>query len=64
MINKEEAITIAKNSMPQPISDFQIENTKLIDNVWCIGLRNVKNGKGFEVEIDADTGKIIGGGGG
>lgn len=64
MISKEDAIIIAKNVMPQPIIDYIVENVKLIDNVWCVGLKNKNNGKGFEVEIDAETGRVIGGGGG
>lgn len=64
MISREKAIEIAKNAMPKPIEDFVVENTNLQDNVWYIGLRNKKNKRGFEVEIDAETGKIIGGGGG
>ena len=60
MISREKAINIALSAMPEP--DYQVVNTVLQNNVWYIGLK--KNGKGFEVEIDANTGKIIGGGGG
>lgn len=60
MISKDKAISIAKNAMPE--KGYSVDNAVLKNNVWYIGLS--KNGRGFEVEIDANTGKIIGGGGG
>ena len=60
MISKEKAISIAKSRMPE--SGFKVTNAVLSDGVWYIGLS--KNGRGFEVEIDANTGRVIGGGGG
>lgn len=60
MITKEAAIKIALNAMPE--SGFQVKNIVCSNKVWYVGL--TKNGRGFEVEIDAETGKIIGGGGG
>lgn len=60
MISKQQAINIAKSAMPE--SGYVVNNAVLQGTVWCIGLS--KNGRGFEVEIDANTGKIIGGGGG
>ena len=60
MISREKAIQIALSVMPEP--NYKVENTILKNKIWYIGLR--KNNKGFEVEIDAITGKIIGGGGG
>ena len=60
MISRERAIQIALNAMPE--SGFQVASAVLSGKVWCIGL--TKNGRGFEVEIDAETGAIIGGGGG
>jgi len=60
MINKEQAIKIAKKQMPS--KGYKVDNAVLKKNVWYIGLS--KNGKGFEVEIDAKTGRVIGGGGG
>lgn len=60
MISKEKAISIAKNAMPE--KGYRVDNAILKKHVWYIGLS--KNGRGFEVEINADTGKIIGGGGG
>lgn len=59
MISREEAIRIAKKQMPS--KDYKVDNIVLRDKVWYIGLS--KNGRGFEVEIDARTGKVIGGGG-
>lgn len=64
MISREEAIQIAKSAMPQPIENWLVENSVLQNKVWYIGLRDKQLHKGFEVEIDAETGKIIGGGGG
>ena len=60
MISKDKAIGIAKSAMPE--SGYRVDNAVLKDKVWYIGLS--KNGRGFQVEIDANTGKIIGGGGG
>lgn len=60
MISKEKAIQIALSVMPEP--GYTVENAKLINNIWYVGLR--KDGRGFEVEIDAESGKVIGGGGG
>lgn len=60
MISREKAISIAKSAMPE--SGYKVDNAVLQGNIWCIGLS--KNGRGFEVEIDANTGKIVGGGGG
>ena len=60
MISKERAISIAKAQMPS--SGYKVDNAVLDGNIWCIGLS--KNGHGFEVEIDAQTGKVVGGGGG
>ena len=60
MISKSEAISIARAQMPE--SGYKVDNAVLSDGVWYIGLS--KNGRGFEVEIDANTGRVIGGGGG
>jgi len=60
MISKEKAISIAKNAMPE--KGYNVNKAILQGNIWYIGLS--KNGKGFQVEIDANNGKIIGGGGG
>lgn len=60
MISKEKAIKIAKSKMPS--KGYKVDNAVLKGGVWYVGLS--KNGKGFEVEIDANTGKVIGGGGG
>lgn len=60
MISEERAIEIAKKQMPE--KGFKVDNTILKDNVWYICLS--KKRMGFEVEIDAETGKVIGGGGG
>jgi len=60
MISRERAIQIALSVMPE--SRFQVASAVLSGKVWCIGL--TRNGRGFEVEIDAETGAIIGGGGG
>lgn len=60
MISKQEAINIAKKQMPS--KGYHVNNVVLEGNVWYVGLS--KNGRGFEVEIDARTGKVIGGGGG
>lgn len=60
MISKEQAISIARSQMPE--SGYKVDNAVLKGKVWYIGLS--KNGRGFEVEIDANTGRIIGGGGG
>ena len=60
MISKEKAIDIAKKQMSE--KGFKVENTTLKNNIWYIGL--TKKRMGFEVEIDAKTGKVIGGGGG
>ena len=60
MISKEKAIKIAKAQMPE--KGFKVDNSVLKNNVWYIGLS--KKRMGFEVEIDAKTGKVIGGGGG
>ena len=45
-----------------PEKGFQVENLKLIKNIYYIALR--KNKMRFEVDIDAHTGKIVGGAGG
>lgn len=60
MITKEKAIQIAKSQMPE--KGYKVDGIVLKKGVWYIGL--FKGDKGFEVEIDAVTGKIIGGGGG
>lgn len=60
MISKEKAISIAKAQMPS--SGYKVNKAVLSDGVWYIGLS--KGGRGFEVEIDANSGKVIGGGGG
>ena len=60
MISKERAISIAKAQMPS--NGYKVDNAVLDGNIWCIGLS--KNGRGCEVEIDARTGKVVGGGGG
>lgn len=60
MITKEQAIKIAKSQMPS--KDYHVDNAIRRNKVWYIGLS--KNGHGFEVEIDAVTGRVIGGGGG
>jgi len=60
MISKEKAISIAKKQMPS--KGYHVDRAVLKNKVWYIGLS--KNGHGFEVEIDANTGKVIGGGGG
>lgn len=60
MISKEKAISIAKAQMPS--KGYKVDNAVLKKNVWYIGLS--KKGRGFEVEIDARSGKVIGGGGG
>lgn len=60
MITKEKAIQIAKSQMPE--KGYKVDGVVLKKSVWYIGLS--KGGRGFEVEIDAVTGKVIGGGGG
>lgn len=60
MISKQEVINIAKKQMPS--SGYHVDKAVLSDGVWYIGLS--KNGRGFEVEIDANTGRVMGGGGG
>lgn len=60
MISKEKAISIAKGQMPS--SGYKVDSAVLSDGVWYVGLS--KNGRGFEVEIDANSGRVIGGGGG
>lgn len=60
MISKEKAISIAKKQMPE--KGFKVNNAVLKKKVWYIGLS--KKNMGFEVEIDAETGRVIGGGGG
>ena len=60
MISRNEAISIAKSRMPS--SDYHVDNAVLKGKVWYVGLS--KGGRGFEVEIDANTGRVIGGGGG
>lgn len=59
MISKNDAIKIAKAQMPS--KEYRVHHVKSI-NRWFIGLS--KNGKGFEVEIDANNGNIVGGRGG
>ena len=60
MIGRETAIQIALNAMPE--SGYTLNKIILDNQVWYVGLN--KGSRGFEVEIDAETGKIIGGGGG
>lgn len=60
MISKEKAISIAKREMPE--KGFKVEGLKLIENVYYISLKKGK--MRFEVDIDAKTGKIVGGAGG
>ena len=60
MISKKKAISIAKKQMPS--KGYKVDNVVLENKVWYVGLS--KKDKGFEVEIDAITGKVIGGGGG
>lgn len=60
MISKEKAIKIAKAQMPE--KGFEVENTVLKDNIWYIALKKKK--MRFQVDIDAKTGKVIGGAGG
>lgn len=60
MISRDKAIQIAKAQMPE--SGYKVDNAVLKGNVWYVGLS--KNGRGFQVEIDANTGKIVGGAGG
>ena len=60
MISKSKAISIAKAQMPS--KGYKVDSAVLEGEVWYVGLS--KKGRGFEVEIDAVTGKVIGGGGG
>lgn len=62
MISKEKAINIAKAQMPS--KGYKVDLVKYIksENIWCIALS--KNGRGFEVDLDANTGKVVGGAGG
>lgn len=60
MIGRETAIQIALNAMPE--SGYTLNKIVLDNQVWYVGLN--KGSRGFEVEIDANTGAIIGGGGG
>lgn len=60
MISKQEAINIALKQMPEP--EFKVVNIVLKDDVFYIGLEKGKYK--FEVDVDAITGKVIGGGGG
>lgn len=60
MINKHEAIEIAKKQMPS--KGYKVDDIILENNVWYVGLS--KKRSGFEVEIDAKNGKVISGGGG
>ena len=60
MISRNKAISIAKSQMPE--SGYSVDSAVLDGGVWYVGLS--KNGRGFEVEIDANSGRVIGGGGG
>lgn len=60
MINKQQAINIAKDQMPS--KGYKVDSANLKNGIWYISLS--KNGKGFLVEIDANSGKIVGGAGG
>lgn len=62
MISKEKAIQIAKSEMPS--KGYKVDLVKYIksENIWCIALS--KNGRGFEVDLDANTEKVVGGAGG
>lgn len=62
MISKEKAIQIALSQMPS--KGYKVDLVKYIksENIWVIATS--KNGKGFQVELDANTGKVVGGAGG
>lgn len=60
MISKEKAMKIAGAQMPE--KGFIVEYAVLKDNVWYIALKKKK--MKFQVDIDAKTGKVIGGAGG
>ena len=60
MISKEKAIKIAKKATDE--KGFKVEKVVLEENIYYIALRKGK--KAYEVDIDAHTGKIVGGAGG
>lgn len=60
MISKERAISIAKSEMPE--KGFEVENLRLHRGIYSVALR--KKNMRFQVDIDAKTGKIVGGAGG
>lgn len=62
MISKEKAIQIALSKMPS--KGYKVELVRYIksDNIWVIATS--KNGRGFQVELDANTGRVVGGAGG
>lgn len=60
MISEEKAIKIAKNAMPEP--GFVVESFRLHKNIYYVGLKKKK--MRYLVDIDAKTGKIVGGAGG
>lgn len=60
MISKEKAIKIAKAEMPE--KGFEVEKVTLHNNVFYVALKKKK--MRFQVDIDAKTGKVIGGAGG
>lgn len=60
MISKEKAISIAKSEMPS--SGFKVISVKLYKNVYYIDL--AKQNQKYLVELDANTGRVVGGAGG
>jgi len=60
MISEEKAIKIAKREMPEP--GFVVESFKLHKNIYYVALKKGK--MRYLVDIDAKTGKIVGGAGG
>lgn len=60
MITKQQAINIAKKATDE--KGFKVDKVILEKNIYYIALSKGK--KAYEVDIDARTGKIIGGAGG
>ena len=60
MISREKAISIAKKATDE--KGFKVDKVVLEKNIYYIALSKGK--KAYEVDIDARTGKIIGGAGG
>ena len=60
IISKEKAIKIAKSEMPS--QGFKVISVKLHNTIYYIDL--VKQKQKYLVELDANTGRIVGGAGG